>query len=321
MIKGCYIMKFIDSAAVENTASVTDWIDAMEQAMVKSLTGELILPGRLHLDRGDDTFLLMPCIDDSYWVTKLVSFCPGNSSLGHPSIYGTVVLNSSATGEPLALIEGASLTANRTAAVTALGIKYLTDMNAERLGIIGTGTQGIHQAIFACTIRPVKKVTISDRSVTAIEKFEQEFKRHFQDITLTVADDTWKVCNESDIVITATNSKDPVFPENPGIFRDQTFIGTGSYKPDCREYPDAFYKCIRQIFTDTLHGLKESGDLIHPVKKGLISREHVHSLGSLIKKDVILSHAPVRFFKTVGSAIFDLFAARLIYEKSLQRTD
>jgi ornithine cyclodeaminase/alanine dehydrogenase-like protein (mu-crystallin family) len=321
MNQGGHTMIFIDSAAVENAASVAEWTHAMEQAMIKSLTDELLMPQRMHLDHGDDTFLLMPCIDDRYWATKLVSFCQGNINNGRPSIYGTVVLNSSVTGEPLAIIDGSSLTAFRTAAVSALGIKYLAHENAERLGIIGTGAQGIHQAIFACKLRPVREVIIFDRSESAIEKFKKEFKRRFHDITLTIKDDADKVCFESDIVITVTNSRDPVFTENPAIFKDQTFIGIGSYKPDNREYPRIFYKCLRQIFTDTIHGLKESGDLIYPVEKGLIGRDQIHSLGSLIKGDVYISPGPVRFFKTVGSAVFDLFAARLVYEKSVQRAD
>jgi ornithine cyclodeaminase len=312
-------MRFIDSETVEKAASVAEWTDAMEQAMVKSVTGELLIPQRMHLDRGSDTFLLMPCMDDRYWATKLVSFCPGNAASGRQSIYGTVILSSSVTGEPLAVIDGTSLTANRTAGVSALGIKYLADENAENLGIIGTGAQGIHQAVFTCRTRPIRNVLVFDRSESAIEKFRKVFTGLFPGIKLIVAGNTEKICEACDIIITSTSSEVPVLPENPEVYSEQTFIGIGSYKPGSREYPEAFYKGLSQIFTDTLHGLKESGDLIYPLEKGFIGKDHIHSLGSLINGDVSILPGMVRFFKTVGSAVFDLFAARLVYEKMEQR--
>lgn len=309
-------MKIIDRIAVEKAASFAEWTGAMEQAILKSLTEEVQVPPRSHLDKGDDTFLIMPCIDDRYWSTKLVSFCPGNRKKELPSIFGTVVLNSSVTGEPLAIIDGTTLTAYRTAAVSSLGIKYLTDDNIHSLGIIGTGSQGIRQAVFACSVRPIKNIYVYDKSATAMSGFENEFKQLLPDIQIRKMDNPASVCVESPIIITATNSKYPVFPENPDLFFNKIFIGIGSYKPDYREYPDTFFRYIGQIFTDSLHGLKESGDLIHPLQNNFIKRENIYSLGSLIKGEISLSGDSTRFFKTVGSAIFDLYAARLIYEKS-----
>jgi ornithine cyclodeaminase/alanine dehydrogenase-like protein (mu-crystallin family) len=273
------------------------------------------MPKRMHLDHSYDTFLLMPCITDEYWATKLVSFCPENPAVNLPSIFGTIVLNSSKTGEPLAIIDGSSITAFRTAAVSALGIKYLSPENAKTLGIAGAGVQGMRQAIFACSVREIKKVTVFDRSERAIGKFTEIFKSEFPDIPVNIAPDSESLCSESEIIITATNTKEPLFPEKKELFAGKTFIGIGSYKPDCREYPVAFFNTIDQIFTDTMHGLKESGDLIYPVQNGLIGENNIYSLGSLIKGEIKLTDKPTRFFKTVGSAIFDLYAAKLIYEK------
>ena len=60
-------MKFFDSIAIQEIATRAEWIEAMELAMLKSITGEIVLPKRMHLDHGDDTFLIMPCITDEYW--------------------------------------------------------------------------------------------------------------------------------------------------------------------------------------------------------------------------------------------------------------
>ncbi|MBP1674638.1 MAG: ornithine cyclodeaminase/mu-crystallin, partial [Bacteroidetes bacterium] len=139
-------MKFIDSKTISEATTIPEWIKITEESIVASLADEALVPQRMHIDRGRDTFLLMPCLTDEYWTTKLVSFCPGNNGLGLPSIYGTVVLNSSSTGEPLAVMDGSKLTALRTAAVSAVGIKYLAPENARSLGIVGTGIQAVDQA-------------------------------------------------------------------------------------------------------------------------------------------------------------------------------
>jgi ornithine cyclodeaminase/alanine dehydrogenase-like protein (mu-crystallin family) len=309
-------MRFIDSDTISCAATATEWVNAMEEAIVMSITDNYLMPKRMHIDRGNDTFLLMPCITDEYWVTKLVSFCPGNPSIDLPSIYGTIVLNSTKTGEPLAVMDGSKITAFRTAAVSAMGIKYLSKDDAKTLGVVGTGVQGISQAIFACSVRKIEELTVFDHSERSVSRFLEVFGKEFPEIRVNVAEKSEEVCSRSEIIITATNTKEPIFPGKEELFEGKTFIAIGSYKPECREYPGEFFNTIDQIFIDTIHGLKESGDLIYPVEEGLIAEDKIYSLGALLRGDISLSDKPTRFFKTVGSAIFDLYAAKLVFEKS-----
>ena len=151
-------MEFFDSRTIADIASHAEWIEAMETALRLTTTGKYVMPERMHLDYGENTFLIMPCITDEYWATKMVSFCPGNREKERPSIYGTVVFNDTKTGEPLAILDGGILTAMRTAAVTAAGIKYLSPSDSHSLGIIGTGVQGIYQALFACSVRKIDEI-------------------------------------------------------------------------------------------------------------------------------------------------------------------
>ena len=128
-------MDFFDSKIIEKILPFRNWVAAMESALMAGNSGDYIMPQRMHLDRGNDTFLLMPCISEEYWSTKFVSFCPENIKTGEPSIYGTLVLASSKSGEPLAVMDGSKITAMRTAAVTAAGIKILSPPGARSLGI------------------------------------------------------------------------------------------------------------------------------------------------------------------------------------------
>lgn len=309
-------MEFFDSKTIKEIATSAEWIEAMELAMVKSITSEIVLPKRMHLDHGEDTFLLMPCITDEYWSTKLVSFNPANKLLGRPSIYGTVVLNDTKTGEPLAIMDGSAITAMRTAAISAVGIKALSPIGIHTLGIIGTGVQGISQALFACSVREITQILAFDQDKDNLQQFSTAINKKLPNIKIIHAADSMEVTLKSEVIITATNAQHPVFPDIKELFTGKTFVGIGSYKPDCREFPEQLFRQLDQIFVDTLDGKKESGDLMIPVLNNWISEDKIYSLGNLLSGFILPSENTTRFFKTVGSAVFDLFAAKLIYEKS-----
>jgi len=310
-------MDFFDSKAITEICPIPAWIDAMEMAMQTSISGEFVMPKRMHLDYGKNTFLLMPCITNEYWVTKLVSFCPENKESGRPSIYGTVVLNDAKTGEPLAFMDGAMITAMRTAAVTAVGIKKLSPVNSHSLGIIGTGTQGIYQALFACAVREISEIRVFDLNTNNLRLFSAALSDKYPGVKVIFASDSTEVALNSEVIISATNSQTPVFPDLKELFTGKTFVGIGSYKPDCREFPEQLFRQVAQIFIDSPDGKKESGDLIMPMANHWIPEENIIPLGNLILGNVTLSPNPTRLFKTIGSAIYDLFAAKLVYETNL----
>jgi ornithine cyclodeaminase/alanine dehydrogenase-like protein (mu-crystallin family) len=310
-------MIFFDSNTIEKALPVHTWVEAMETALLAGISGDYNMPQRMHLDKGNDTFLLMPCITDEYWSTKLVSFCPGNSEKGHPSIYGTLVLNNSKTGEPLAVMDGSAITAMRTAAITAAGIKILSPAGARSLGIIGAGRQGIFQALFACSVRDIVEIRAYDKNRKNLKLFSDELQSRNPSVNVIQSKDSSEVALRSEVIITATNSNDPVFQDETDLFSGKTFIGIGSYKPGCREFPEKLFRQIDQIFVDTVDGKNESGDLITPVKNNWLPEDKIYPIGDLLAGKTVLSSNPTKLFKTVGSAIFDLYAAKLIYENSV----
>jgi ornithine cyclodeaminase len=312
-------MHFFDSKAIIDTATFPEWVAAMEMAMLRSVSGEYLMPKRMHLDYGSDTFLLMPCITDEYWSTKLVSFNPGNKGSGRPSIYGTVVLTNTKTGEPLAIMDGSIITAMRTAAVSAAGIRILSPPGCHTLGIIGTGVQGIFQAVFACSVREINVIRAYDQNIDNLKRFSNELKVKYPEVRVFQAADSSEVVNSSEVIISATNSQNPVFRNEKDLFTGKTFVGIGSYKPDFREFPEQLFRQVDQIFVDTMDGINESGDLITPVINNWITEDKIHMIGHLLSGNLIRSSNKTRLFKTVGSAIFDLFAAKLIYETHLKK--
>lgn len=306
-------MKNFNSEDIENAAPLERWVAAMEQAFVDSAIGVVEVPQRVHIDRGPNTLLLMPCFGTAYFSTKLVSVFPKNLMYNEPMIYGSVVLNDGETGRPLAVLDGSKLTAMRTAAVGAVGIQYLAPEDASTLGVIGLGIQGFHQALFACQQRTIETVRIFDRSREALEPFSEKLTDFYPDLKVIPCSTAEELCNESEIIITATGSLQAVVPASGDWWKGKTIIGIGSYKPDMREFPDQIFTDIKQVFVDTPVGIEESGDLLEPLKRGLIREAQIIPLSDLIM-DVVKLNGETRFFKSVGMAAFDLYAAKLVFE-------
>ena len=225
----------VDSNTIGNAAPIRDWITAMESALCDTAKGLIEVPVRSHIDRGENTFLLMPCFGKKYTCTKLVSVFPGNLKKKKPVIYGTVVLNDGETGEPLAVMDGSKLTAMRTAAVGSVGIKYLAPDEATTLGIIGLGIQGFHQALFACQQRAIGQLRILDRTTHIMNRFKERFNAFYKDIEVIPCKNSLELCGGSEIVITATGSHSPVVPDKERWWKGKTLVGIGSYKPEMRE--------------------------------------------------------------------------------------
>jgi len=306
-------MILVDSNTIGNMVPINAWVEAIEQAFIDTAKGEIDVPMRTHIDRGANTLLLMPCFSRDYFSTKLVSVFPENLGRNEPVIYGSVVLNDGHSGKPLAVMDGSKLTAMRTAAVGSVGIKYLAPENAGTLGIIGLGIQGFHQALFACQQRPITQLRIHDRTEHIMLRFKERFNEFYKDIEVIPCRSAASLCKASEIIITATGSHNPVIPSSNANWRAKTIIGIGSYKPAMREIPDAVFSEVNQIFVDTMHGLKETGDLLEPLKKNLIREDQIIPITELILNKT-RAEEKTRFFKSVGMAAFDLYGAKLIYE-------
>jgi ornithine cyclodeaminase/alanine dehydrogenase-like protein (mu-crystallin family) len=304
-------MKNFDSNAIGKAAPINSWVSAMEQAFIDTAKGVVEVPQRVHIDRGPNTLLLMPCFGSTYFSTKLVSVFPNNILKKEPMIYGSVVLNDGQTGKPLAVMDGSKLTAMRTAAVGALGIKYLAPLEASNLGIVGLGIQGFHQALFACQQRSIKTLRIMDHSGEVVARFSERFNTFYPEIKVIPCNSSEELCKASEIVITATGSHQPVVPSRE--LKGKTVVGIGSYKPDMREFPDSFFEELEQVFVDTPVALEETGDLLEPLKKGIINKDQVVPLWDLIM-DKVKVRGETRFFKSVGMAAFDLYGAKLVFE-------
>lgn len=117
-----------------------DLIAAMEDAALGVAQGKVAVPARTHADWQDNTLLTMPAVAQAYFGTKLVAVVPGNAARDLPVTNGLMILNDGETGLPLAVMNAAALTAQRTGAVGTLGVKYMTARHKVFLRLNGSAT-------------------------------------------------------------------------------------------------------------------------------------------------------------------------------------
>ena len=310
-------MLILNQKEIWSALSVEEALAAIEEAFLLFEAGDFHMPNRMHAHHGDNTLLLMPCFTDQFFGTKLVSVNPENPKRNRPSIYGSMILNDGQSGKPLALMNGAALTAFRTGAVGGIGIKYTTPESADSLGIIGTGMQGFTQALFACKVRPIKALYVFDMQQEKVNEFIAQLHIELPNVELKTCNSNRELVEKSQIIITATTSKQAVIPEDRDLLKGKHFIGIGSYKPDMHEFPEQLYPLLDTLYVDTLFGKEESGDIATPLKNGLITDNQIIPISKLIKSKQKIK-PETSLFKSVGMALFDLIIAREIYRKAIK---
>ena len=153
----------------------------------------------------------------------MVSFCPGNREKGLPSIYGTVVLNDTKTGESLQYWMGNTYrNANRS--ITAAGIKHLSPLNSHSLGIIGTGDPGNSPGTFCLFSAKIDEIWAFDQDPCNLKHFAAEMNFKYPNVRVHLTNDSDQVTLNSQIIISATNSQNPVFKNSKELFTGRTFV-------------------------------------------------------------------------------------------------
>jgi len=290
-------------------------MDSVKSAML--CEAKTTTPIRTSVQHGvnGESLMLMPSLSDDYWGLKVLTLFPDNPGNGKPFIHGLVTLINAKDGKFIALFNGEMLTAIRTGAISGLGIRSISANNVSKLGLIGTGVQGYWQVRFACAARQFNEIFIYDVIEAKLSEYKNRIINDFakdMGISVNISKSVHDVIEKSEVIITATNSKQPLFDgSSKSLYENRVFVGIGSYKPEMREYPDDFFINADNVYVDTLHALEETGDLIFPIKKGYLDRDRVAPLSAVFEK---VAGIGTYLYKSVGGASFDLFTAKSIFE-------
>ncbi|MGH8236271.1 MAG: ornithine cyclodeaminase family protein, partial [Steroidobacteraceae bacterium] len=134
-------MRYLSASDLRDLLPPAALIAAIKQSLCDFALGKVIVPVRQHVESGGRTLLTMPVIAEPAFGAKIVSVVPGNAERNLPVTSGLMVLSDGLTGQPLAVLNAAALTAQRTGAVGALGLSCMTPAGVDRIGVIGTGVQ------------------------------------------------------------------------------------------------------------------------------------------------------------------------------------
>ncbi len=299
-------------------------ISAVKDAFIQLSAREAVVPMRSQIPVTKDggISLFMPAyLEKSHSLgAKIVSVFPDNPSKNLPTISAVVVFLDADTGRTQALLDGTFLTALRTGAASGVATDLLARQNASTAAVFGAGTQGRTQMEAVCTVRSIEKICIYDPDTSAADACVQELKEKGTPFpqNISTASSPEQAATQADIICTATTSFLPVFDNkfiNPGVHIN----GVGSHTPEMQEIP-AETVVRAKVFVDSVSASwEEAGDLIIPLKKGLIEKTHIQGeLGevALEKIEGRNSASDITFFKSVGVAVQDMSVAQIILQNA-----
>ena len=252
---------------------------------------------------GGASLFVMPAADARVAMTKLITFTPGNVGSARATIQGDVVVFDVATGERRLVLDGPTVTARRTAAVSVLAAQLLAPSAKGPLLVVGAGAQGRAHVEAFVDVLEVREVHVFSRSAASADALAAYART--LGAAARVVGDADAAMRDCPLVVTCTPASAVVVRALP---RDDAFIAAvGAFTPRMVELaPEVCVHCAThgRVVVDTPEAVHEAGDLI---QAGL----DVASFPTL--RDVLVpapgKHGPV-LFKSCGWAGWDLAAAR-----------
>jgi ornithine cyclodeaminase len=245
----------------------------------------------------------MPASDAEISITKLVTVHPQNAARGLPTIQGEVVVMEAATGLRLGLLDGAVVTARRTAAVSMLAARELAPRPEGPLLLVGAGTQGrSHLEAFGKASASRRSSSFPDYR----ERLSAGGARGEPGDGSRRRSAPEDALGEATLLVTATTSREPVLPEE---VREDAFVAAvGSFEPEAAELPPALISRSTVVVDTTEGAREEAGDLLQAESAGAFRWESAVALEDALRWPE-RPGGPV-VFESVGHALWDLAAAR-----------
>jgi ornithine cyclodeaminase len=308
---------------VRAVLTMPDLIEAMRAALADYSAGRAQQPLRTVLELGPERsfFGIMPAsLADSRAVgTKLVTVFPSNHDKGLPSHLATIVLLDPDTGALLALLDGRYITEARTAAVSAASAALLARPAAGTLAIIGSGVQArSHLEALGC-VRRLAEVRVWSPTESHRSAFVRDALR--DGVRIRAAGSVRDAVEGADLIVVATSSTTPVL-ESAWVQDGAHICAVGACRPTHRELETALVARSRLFVDSTIGALAEAGDIVLAIQDGAIAATHIAGeLGALVSGTVPGRQNPsqVTLFKSLGMAVEDVAAARLVYTRARTR--
>jgi len=302
-----------------------DCIQVMRDALASLARGRALVPLRMVMRMPDASgFLgLMPGHigpDDGRAGAlgmKAVSVFPGNARRGIDTHQGAVLLFEEDTGRLSALMDGATITAIRTAAVSGVATDLLARRDAAELAILGAGVQARTHLEAIAAVRPLRRVRVWSRNPQHAADLVKASAGRFG-VSIEAVPTAEAAVREADVVATVTASPQPVL-QRPWVKDGAHINAVGSSIPTTREIDTATMAAVRLFVDRRESALNEAGDLLIPMREGAFTADHIQAeLGEVIIGKDLGRQSPdeLTLFKSLGLAVEDVASAAFILKRA-----
>ena len=308
---------------VGSLLNLSECIGAVEEAFRLNEEGRSLPPGVLETLTADGGFHIkaagLKLADRTYYAAKVNANFPQNMSRrGLPTIQGVIALYDGEGGYPLALLDSIAITALRTGAATAVAAKYLARPDSKVATICGCGVQGRVQVKSLAQVLRLERVYAYDQDEALSGRFAAETSEELGLEVISITDLSDAV-GGSDVCVTCTPSRRPV------LMREHVSAGTfvaavGADNPLKQEL-DPGLMASSKVVVDILEQCAAIGDLHHAIAAGVMGKSDVYAELSAIvagRKPGRTSAEEVIIFDSTGTALQDVAAAAVVYQKALQ---
>jgi alanine dehydrogenase len=296
-------------------------IRVVEEAFKAQTRGDVVMPPKVYLQlpRQSD-FRAMPAYvaHPAACGIKWVNVHPRNRANGLPTVMGIIVINEPATGFPLAVLDGLSVTRMRTGAAAGVAAKALARRDARVAGLVGCGAQALDQLLALVELFRLRRVKVWGYRPREAARFCAQARRRVA-VELAPVGSVQDCVREADLVVTITPSRRPL------VMRDEVAPGAhinamGADAPGKQELDPRILRDAKVVVDEkrqAIHG----GEINVPIAKGLFQARAIHAtLG-----EVLLGHAAGRtrrdeltVFDSTGIAVHDVALGAEIVRRAVR---
>jgi ornithine cyclodeaminase/alanine dehydrogenase len=249
---------------------------------------------------------------------KTLADVPANAMRGLPTQRSALLATSVATGECVAVLDGAAITRYRTAAASAVATRYLARPGSHILGLIGAGTLAVQHAKALAVVAPIQTIVVWSRSAATLEGFLDAIGPDLAKCTVP-APDPRSVVTASDIVCTLTPSRTPVL-HGAWLRPGQHVNAVGARpRPTHRELDGHAMARATLVVDSVPTALAKSGDLLEAITEGALPADlPLRDLGAVVtgRAPGRTSASEITVFDSVGLAAQDLALASAVIERA-----
>jgi alanine dehydrogenase len=312
---------WLDQSDVKNVIDMPLTLSAVENGFREHGLKKVQMPPKsyLYFEKHNGDLRTMPSFMEVKDIAgvKIVNVHPDNREKGLPTVMAVIVLNSTETGAPLAIMDGTHVTDMRTGAAGGVAAKYLARKDSHVVGMVGTGGQARTQLLALSEVMDIEEVKITCRNTGHCDSFEKDMKKVVR-CDFKRKQSIKDVC-DCDVLVTTTPVREPVVKAE-WIHEGTHINAIGADAVGKQELESSIMKKARIIVDDIVQA-SHSGEVNVPLSQGVISESDIHAeLGEIVAgvKKGRLSDDDITIFDSTGLAVQDLVTANMVYTKALE---